>query len=54
MPWRSPTLKIASFSIVAVVCEPKLRTNEVDVAIIYNHTAVVVVCIVSDRPRVIG
>ena len=47
-------MKIASFSIVTVVREPKLGTDEVNVAVIYNHTAVVVVCIVSYRPRING
>jgi hypothetical protein len=47
---RPPALEVASFAIIAVVCKPNFRTNQVDKLVIHYYPAIVIDRVVSDGP----
>lgn len=47
----SPCCEMAEFAVVAIIRKPHLGTDEYDLAIVNNHTAVICDILVHDWPR---
>jgi hypothetical protein len=45
-----PTLKVPSLAVIAIICKPKFRPNEMYVLVVDNHPAIIVDGMMPHRP----
>ena len=51
MSWITPTLKIASFAVITIVCQPEFRTDKINELVVYDNTTIVIDRAMPNRPN---